>query len=768
MDHKFDNIDFTDDVQIISTIEEHGIAFLEYCYKNEAIYNNHKSIINEYHSQYIAGAIFDNSIINYAVNLNKNVFLWEKYLNECQIDNKIVINLFDELCDLELDLYKKCEIYKNFINLKTEKIIADKIKWHANCKSLQSIFIGQLIELISECDNMRWEMDIKLISEFLKHIMKFINIRKKIIMWFAHILNANIERKNIQGFIPSYLSEDKYMFNITAILYKILTTIHIPNRDNEKNRTYIQVINHEYVYDSKCELIWYDNKGDTNGKYSIITEFFFLLANSVCVSYIPILEYNRILDKYEKQIRNIPEPLASIMPIRVHEQMFKELDKIQLAKKENLLLKQNALMTKWIGDYFSNICSWIYNYKDKKFNVDDILISLLSFVDNVKDAQHSDSELEKLLLDMVGSKSVTLNPDLRVKACKILRNLLKYNFKNGLSFNIESYITNIFLLHNELKNYNREFKDNVLDRNYMYEIVYTLKRLNIENFSYIIDNILSKIDPFEIKNFVNILFNDMSHINESYEQVENILKTENINQNSHQFIPLIEYIASDIHIINCMCKMIECVLVSPVFAKLVSEKDFVILLSPINNMINKLNDCKFNYPYVTQKNTIKINEQLSNICITTINLYTNIFCMNKDSPKIIISSHSNFNIEAMDNLCVKFKNSVPQNFLNFINSCKTLIKLLEEKNNVEYPEEFLDALIGLVVEDPVWVPDTTEDVVLDRSTVTKCLVDKSQNPFTGKQLTLSEFEQYNNTEEIKQRAESFKQKLEEWKQKNLV
>ena len=765
--NNIDNI-LSDDVTTINNIEEHGIIFLEHCYKDNNIYTKYKNIIDNYHQQYIMGDIFDNSTIKYATNLCSNSYLWEKYLNECQIDSDTIMKLFNEFCNINLNtnLNTKCNRYRTFINAQTEHILTENIKWNNICASIKSIFMGNLINSIKFPINVvNWTEEINTVGNFFIYIMKFTNMRNMVLKWFADILNLNIERKNIENFVPRNLCSDIFMFNITGILYKIINTIKISRDTSGKQKKYIQIINHEYIYEEQCDLIWYDRNRKTTNKYNLITKMFFLLANSVCISYIPILEYSKTLIEHEKNIRGIPEQFACFMPLTMQQQMFTELDEIESIKKENSVLKKNNTMKTWISDYFNNIIDWIYNYKDKNFNVDDILISLLSFVNNNK-KMYSNVDLVKILLDMVSSKKITSNPDLRVKSFRILNKILRYNFKHNVEFDVELYILSIFILHNDLKNYNREFKDNINDRVNMYSILCSLKVNNTENFSYIIDNIFKNVDKNEIKNFVNILFNDLSHINESYEYLENIMKNEKPVQYSRQYNAYGEYLYSEIYILHCMFKMIECLFLSPIFCNIISEKDSLMLLSPINTFVNKLHSYDYNYPYKLKNNKLNVDDMLFDICTIFINAYSHIFKINIDSPNVIISSHSNFNFDTLNTLCKKFKNTVPKIFMNFIVKCFEILELLDKRNNMQYPDEFLDLMLGTVIKNPVWLPDCDEESIFDRSTIVKCLVNNNKNPYTGTPLTLEEFEQYNNKKDIQLRAANFKLKMETWEQNN--
>jgi hypothetical protein len=755
----------TDDIEIMDNIDTYGVHFLEFCYKNINVCEKYKNVIDNYHLHYIEGIIFTDSTKKYIDNMITNKYLWHTFVTKCSIDKNVILKLLDNINTSDYTLVQYSNIYNTLFHIKIENIIIETLTWEHNIKSLNNTIFYKMISLINNKNENIWDHDIETVANFFVHIMKFINIRDKVIKWFSHTLNLSIGRKNVKSILPLSFNSDIVMMNITGILYKILNSIKIPNN---VNTTYIQLINHKYVYDKNCELSWYTNK-HTNNRYNLITKIFFLLSNSVCVSYIPILEYNKILDVCEKDIRMFPESIYQIMPLKIQKQMFAELDKIETLRKENLLLVNNNKMKLWITDYFNNVCEWIYNYKAKEFGIDDILESYILFLEKFKEKQLGDNN-KKLLFDILGNKSITANPDLRISVLKLLYNIFTYSIPKNEQFDIMLYIKSIFVLHNDLKLYNREQKYNIKDRTCMYKIINCIientelfKYLNIDR-CYMIEELIQQLDILSIKTFVNILFNDMTRVNELYEQTENILINESTT-NIARKKSIYEYLNSQIYLLKNMFDMISCMILSTTFSKNLQEKDFIILMSPMNFILNKINDYKFSYPYKLD-NKKDVDEKLRNICIIAINIYSIIF-NNKNGPNIVISSYSNFNIETCENMCKQFNNYVDQSFIKFIDKCNDIIKLMESKNNIEYPDEFLDVLIGTVIEDPVWLPNTTEEEILDKSTVIKCLIDKSKNPFTGEPLDIIEFEEYNNTDEIKQRATEFKKKMLEWQKNNL-
>lgn len=768
----FENLEniLNDESETIFNIEQHGIPFIEQCYKNQNIYDKHKQIINDYHYQYIIGIIFDDSTRKYVSHLCTNLFLWEKFVSECAIDECIVDILFKEINESGYGLKVKCHLYRQLFNLKTEKFLIKHMGSPNSCKNIKLSLFGNLIDLI---DEQHWLDNINLITNLITYIIKFTDVRTMTIKWFSHILNLNIERPNIKNIVPKTLCTDTFMYNITAILYNILVGIKFP--PNQTEQRYIQVINHEYIYEQDCDLKWYDkNKDPTTKKYNLVTKIFFMLAKSVCISYVPILEYARLLESGKEDLIQMVEQ-SSPMAQFYQASIFNQLEKLDILINDNKILVQNDIMTNWMTNYFSNICDWIYNIKNKDFYVDDILSSLLGFL-NINDQLYNDDNLVKVLFDVTKSKNITKNPDIRIKTCFVLRKICEHSLRNNIEFDTESYITNIMILHNELKNYKRELQDDINDRTKLYQTINPFVKFYSNKFPNMVENIVRAVGGSEIKNFVGILVADLAHVYTYCNGSESIIAEQNIEHHTAHYNKLIQMTHMGIQVTNVMFKTLKMLMLSPTFCKIIAEKDVIILLSAINLFVNKMHNYKYNYPYAIKNNngdfgpkdnSVEINKVLHNICKITINIYSVLFDNNIDTPKNIVSSHSNFNTDTLDSLFDKFKHGAPRNFKKFIEQCHLMCKIRDEANDIEYPDEFLDALISTIIDEPVWMPDTTEDVVLNRSTATKCIVDNNKNPFTGKELSFEQFEEYNNTDEIKERAKQFIVKLDEWKKNNL-
>ena len=106
---------------------------------------------------------------------------------------------------------------------------------------------------------------------------------------------------------------------------------------------------------------------------------------------------------------------------------------------------------------------------------------------------------------------------------------------------------------------------------------------------------------------------------------------------------------------------------------------------------------------------------------------------------------------------------------SFINKHDALIKKKmsdEVKYKSDIPEKFLDPIMYTPINTPIEMPDVKE--IVDKYMIYNHLVFTHTNPFTNKDLTTEELEEYNEKPEVIDRLEIFKMEFQEWKLNNKI
>lgn len=99
------------------------------------------------------------------------------------------------------------------------------------------------------------------------------------------------------------------------------------------------------------------------------------------------------------------------------------------------------------------------------------------------------------------------------------------------------------------------------------------------------------------------------------------------------------------------------------------------------------------------------------------------------------------------------------------NEEKNKIKLTLDAHNkpeIKYPDEFLDPLLCIPIEEPIMLPGIDE--IHDRTTIVSQIHESGQNPYNRKPLSLEELEEYNKTQEVMDLINNFKKRKAEFEQ----
>ena len=74
----------------------------------------------------------------------------------------------------------------------------------------------------------------------------------------------------------------------------------------------------------------------------------------------------------------------------------------------------------------------------------------------------------------------------------------------------------------------------------------------------------------------------------------------------------------------------------------------------------------------------------------------------------------------------------------------------------EIPDEFLDPIMGSVIEDPVCLPNT--DIIMERDVILRHLLENQDNPFNREPLTKKELDDFNARDDIISKIAEFNTK----------
>lgn len=84
----------------------------------------------------------------------------------------------------------------------------------------------------------------------------------------------------------------------------------------------------------------------------------------------------------------------------------------------------------------------------------------------------------------------------------------------------------------------------------------------------------------------------------------------------------------------------------------------------------------------------------------------------------------------------------------------------KNKKNIVFPDKFIDPILCSVIKDPVMIPNV--DLIFDRSTINMQINKSSVNPYTREPLTMDIVNEYNLSDDVKQKIKKFQDELNEF------
>ena len=106
------------------------------------------------------------------------------------------------------------------------------------------------------------------------------------------------------------------------------------------------------------------------------------------------------------------------------------------------------------------------------------------------------------------------------------------------------------------------------------------------------------------------------------------------------------------------------------------------------------------------------------------------------------------------------KNKILQSeYENMVPLYNYIIQQREKDNEVDHdeiPDEFLDPIMGTLIDDPVCLPNS--DIIIERDVILRHLLENGDNPFNREPLTKKELEEFNEREEILAKINDFNER----------
>ena len=323
------------------------------------------------------------------------------------------------------------------------------------------------------------------------------------------------------------------------------------------------------------------------------------------------------------------------------------------------------------------------------------------------------------------------------------------------------------------KNYNDfDFKDKMETK---FSIIYYLIFIDNNN----IKNIFDIIDCKYGIEFIFIFLNDINLVIDNYfENINKLVSDDNseeiLEDNERKYIENVILSCDDfgVSFINYLLIISEN-LPKILLNETILNKFCDLILYYLDLLLSKNSDGerKSNkllifeeeekYFYINAKINLKTEKLVNKFTEIFINIYEKIY--SKDFLNAIVENERSFSVELLDLLENSIYNVISfRQQIFFTNFKDTLISIYnDKKEDIDYPDEFLDPLYFVPIINPVVIPGS--NIIMERKIIERHLMSSNENPFDRSKLDLQILNEYNLQESSIKLVNEFINKIKIWK-----
>jgi hypothetical protein len=552
------------------------------------------------------------------------------------------------------------------------------------------------------------------------------------------IKKINIDFHNYDPSLPS----DYFLANMLGVF------LNFWNEGINQDR--LKVLEYDYIVSEKCSITWMGKKKGIiteNKEYTFLNQILFLVLDTIRVGYIPTLyraetwtDFLKYIDNQITEMSNNnynPIALGYVIP-QLNKQRVIITEHLEIGK----IITDHDQLNKWIKDFYYMIINWLKDQAIKEKVIDDILADLVKFLIHGKNIDFN-QDIISFGIEIIKTKKYTANIDTRIEFAKYVGEQLDKNDQAS-----EQYISSLISVHNDLHNAHIRADYKFMKKLDIYDIIehmYFNTRPDLVN--------VLNDDLGMSKKFFNILLMDLSECNDTVDEFCEKIKAENEEEERETVITsltnVLNYCISSIKFID---KLLTFMMSKPKLINIIKSNEISTVFASIINYMIVMLSTKIKYKlYIKEENLELFMKTLGGILTT--------FTIIEYDFGHLIDTH-NFDIKYYE----EFNRHSPYNISGSIDIIKTKILELVKNNEqeIEYPDEFLDPITYTVITDPCLLPDMVGfsggDVYFDRSTITKQLLIKDENPYTRKPLTIEYFTEFNERPEIIAKLQDFKKR----------
>ena len=736
MDKVFDIDDINNiDILIINNLIENGTEYLYNCLQRTTDSKQLKYVYNYLFTYLTNDDLFEDSINDFIIfTCNNKIDMWTDFINSSHESHlsqykSITKSLYVSYENLSFEFDEHIHFIKTFI---FNDSINDNI-----FESIENLIIN-LPYILKVLESLPDEFNDDIFEILLKTILNhnILFLKELLFTLFTHINIININPENIS------LTSNKTLFKFFRFICYIYNN-HIKNDDNTVDYTIVN----ETIRSLLIAL----------NKYNTESVLFYLLLNSLRIIYVPFITkitiWTKDITNIENQLLSLNEksmlsssPILQSFIIKLYKLKKETEDKItfMIESLNHMTTSDNIL-------YFYKHLVTIIPENTTNIDWDETISTMGTFLKYRKqnDLLIEDITLIKFIIDVIKTKEYTVNPHTR---CQYIHLVDTQEFTSPELQVVDAVI----ILTNDLELTKDEglYIEKIKSRGIVYDFL--LDRCFNEDNEIKEDVELHEInttDSYKIKTFINFMLLDLTDTckflksyTDKYIAINDDLE---LQINTATLENLLTYIDNAIKIINgfSVCLSELCYSDEILLSLRILLKSFFNVFTPIitdEQYKQKLSDI-YEYTYV-ELNYKDIAVKMINFLILYTNTNDDLVC------KLFYDS---------DGLDI----NIIEKYIDIHENIQTLcdrVKLLNNIDELEYPDEYLDSLVYTPLKNPVLIPNT-DNVIVNRETIEHYIMIDRTNPFTREQLTLEDLNKFNEIPNNKNKIDQLLQDIESWK-----
>ena len=739
------------DVDLINYISKNGFNFFIEYYKVVSNTTISSEFDRKYFTDYLRMFLFENdSIFNPDFVEDWTGQRWNSIVN--MVSNEPPNTLYGIIGFLTLD--EQVKFMTEFLD--TTILSIDRT-------TVNNLFLDKnIVKLITKTDKLRdiimFYADRKEINDILFCLMGIKSGREKVYSTLNEIFAKYIHTNAPQALAPD---EFRDIVGIKSRLLGIATAlIEVYNGGNTPDKI------------SEFKLLT-----ESSVEATPLNNMFWFIHNFLSISFHSIEKYSSLMTDF---VETLEKKLEGLLAMNVRDEnnwnVPVEITNIktqvtQLKSFNNKLKELRSDNTiKLIRDFYcSDTIYWLTCQKEvaRQDMTDTVINNILDFIDFLNfPFIPPDSIVSKF--DFCDFVMRVINCDNKITASPNIKGTLL-----SIVIRDNTWTTSLGSKHEFIK----EFVDvyiyiNDKQEDFEYAIdLHTILKVFLADFNYCFTDYImtyglqDQIDKF-IHTIVDNLYNTKTR---TYELLRQLNSRQNGTGNYADEEPETIDFTKDSQAIGCnfmvifsgilerLIKMIMHKRLDCIFGIATRDKFTMTILFSINEMVGE------------KRNELKVRDFNGFDAIKTLLTLYELFTLSypsKDFRKSVINETRFLNFGYLRKMAYilyeKKKALLNQEYINFTNHIHELeesFKLNNELDLDEIPDEFLDPIMGTLIDDPVMLPEC--ETIMNRDIIYRHVLAERNNPFNRKELSISDLEAFNALEEIKEKISEFNKKKSE-------